>query len=143
MIKISENGLSILILMQRIIAALAFLFLATGQALHLNAFIQNGIDIGLPYAAQICTAVVILTIGAAVLLLIGLFTRTAAYALIICALFTGFFFFAGSFNKVNIVGVLLALGLLAAFAAAGAGRFSIDGYIENKRIKNNKRLTFR
>lgn len=130
-------------LVQRLIAALAFAFLATGQALHLNAFIQNGIDIGLPYAPQICTAAVILTIIAAVLLVIGLFTRTAAYVLMICSLFAGFYFFAGSFNKVNVVGVMLALALLAAFATAGAGKFSIDGYIENKRIKENKRLTFR
>ena len=56
-----SKTLSSMILAQRIIISLAFIFLAIGEILHLNAFVQNGIDIGLPYARVLCTAAVILT----------------------------------------------------------------------------------
>ena len=45
-----SKTLSLMMLVQRIILALAFLFLAIGETLHLNAFVQNGIDIGLPFS---------------------------------------------------------------------------------------------
>ena len=51
MMRTAEQNkiLSLTVLIQRIIVSLAFAFLAAGETLHLNAFVQNGIDIGLPY----------------------------------------------------------------------------------------------
>ena len=59
--NLSSKGLDIMLFLERVIFALAFIYLAMGEALHLNAFIQNGIDIGLPYAHIICPIVVIFT----------------------------------------------------------------------------------
>ncbi|MDR0953037.1 MAG: hypothetical protein LBM71_02450 [Elusimicrobiota bacterium] len=141
--RISDKTFSLLVFAQRALLALAFLFLNIGQTLHLNAFIQNGIDIGLPYAHIICTTVVVLTYLASLLILFGLTFRFATILMILVALFSGFFFFAGSFNKVNITGVLFAIIILQSFLVAGPGKISLDYYLAKRHAKNNKRLTFR
>lgn len=138
-----SKTLSLMMLAQRIILALAFLFLAIGETLHLNAFVQNGIDIGLPFSRILCTAAVIITFIAALFIMLGLFFRTSSVIMAVITLFSGFFFFAGSFNKVNIVGTLFALALLSGFIITGAGKWSLDFYLKKKREKENKRILFR
>lgn len=138
-----SKTLSLMMLAQRIILALAFLFLAVGETLHLNAFVQNGIDIGLPFSRILCTAAVIITFIAALFIMLGLFFRTSSVIMAVITLFSGFFFFAGSFNKVNIVGTLFALALLSGFIITGAGNWSLDSYLKKKREKENKRILFR
>ncbi|WP_428065786.1 DoxX family protein [Candidatus Proelusimicrobium volucris] len=138
-----SKTLSLMMLAQRIILALAFLFLAIGETLHLNAFVQNGIDIGLPFSRILCTAAVIITFIAALFIMLGLFFRTSSVIMAAITLFSGFFFFAGSFNKVNIVGTLFALALLSGFIITGAGKWSLDSYLKKKREKENKRILFR
>ncbi len=138
-----SKTLSLMMLVQRIILALAFLFLAIGETLHLNAFVQNGIDIGLPFSRILCTAAVIMTFIAALFIMLGLFFRTSSVIMAAITLFSGFFFFAGSFNKVNIVGTLFALALLSGFIITGAGKWSLDSYLKKKREKENKRILFR
>lgn len=138
-----SKTLSSMILAQRIIISLAFIFLATGETLHLNAFVQNGIDIGLPYARVLCTAAVILTFVCAAGILAGLFFRSNSVVAAVITLFSSFFFFAGDFNKVNVVGSLFALALLAGFIIIGPGKFSLDYYLKKKKEKENKRILFR
>ena len=138
-----SKSLSLVLFVQRTLLSLAFAFLAIGETLHLKAFVQNGIDIGLPYSYPICIGVIILTFIASLMLLIGFKTRLAAIANIIATLFTGFFFFAGDFNRVNLVGVLLALALLVGFFILGGGQISLDNYLDNKRENNNDRIPFR
>lgn len=138
-----SKTLSSMILTQRIIISLAFIFLATGETLHLNAFIQNGIDIGLPYAKILCTAAVILTFISSAGVLAGLLFRTSSIIAAVITLFSSFFFFAGNFNKVNVVGSLFALALLAGFIIIGPGKFSLDYYLKKKKEKENKRILFR
>ena len=138
-----SKTLSLMMLVQRIILALAFLFLAIGETLHLNAFVQNGIDIGLPFSRILCTAAVIMTFIAALFIMLGLFFRTSSVIMAAITLFSGFFLFAGSFNKVNIVGTLFALALLSGFIITGAGKWSLDSYLKKKREKENKRILFR
>lgn len=128
---------------QRAVFALAALYMAAGEALHINAFIQNAIDIGLPYARVICTAAVALTFVCSLLILAGLFFRAACGAMVFVTLFTGFFFFAGAVNKVNVVGVMLALSVLAAMITGGEGKISAAYHLAKKRRQNNKRITFR
>lgn len=140
---IKSKSLSLVLFIQRTLLSLAFAFLACGETLHLKAFVQNGIDIGLPYAYPICLAVLILTFIASIMLFIGFKTRLAAIADIITTLFTGFFFFAGDFNRVNIVGVLLALALLLGFFILGGGEFSLDSYLQNKKENDTDRIPFR
>jgi uncharacterized membrane protein YphA (DoxX/SURF4 family) len=140
---ISDKTLSIMLFLQRIIFALAMAFFATGEALHLNAFIQNGIDIGLPSARIVCTAVVILTFISAFLILTGFAFRASVAAMMLICMFSGFFFFAGSFNKVNVTGVLFAFVILTGFLITGAGRISLSCYLEKKKMRDNKRISFR
>lgn len=139
--NLSSKGLNIMLFVERIIFALAFIYLATGEALHLNAFIQNGIDIGLPYAFVICPLIIILTFIFCLLILLGLAWKTACFGLMFITLFSGFFFFAGAFNKVNIVGVLFAFVLLVNFLMLGSGRISLEYFLIQRRKKNNTRLS--
>lgn len=139
--NISSKGLNIMLFLERVIFALAFIYLAMGEALHLNAFIQNGIDIGLPYAHLICPLIIILTFLFCLFILTGIFWKTACFGLMFISLFSGFFFFAGAFNKVNIVGVLLAFVILINFLMLGCGCISLDYFLEQRRKKNNTRLS--
>lgn len=138
-----SKSLSLLLFVQRTLLSLAFAFLACGETLHLKALIQNAIDIGLPYAYPICIGVLILTFIASIMLFIGFKTRLATIANTIATLFSGFFFFAGDFNRVNIVGVLLALALLFGFFIFGGGEFSLDAYLQNLKEKDSDRIPFR
>ncbi len=139
--NLSSKGLNIMLFLERIIFALAFIYLAIGEALHLNAFIQNGIDIGLPYAHIICPAVVILTFICCLLVLVGFAWKTACFGLMLVSLFSGFFFFAGAVNKVNIVGVLFAFVILINFLILGSGQISLSYFLEQRRKKRNTRLS--
>lgn len=141
MSNLSSKGLNFMLFLERIIFALAFVYLAIGEALHLNAFIQNGIDIGLPYAHIICTSVVVLTFIFSILILIGYLWKTACFGLMLISLFSGFFFFAGAINKVNIVGVLFALVILINFLMSGCGQISLNYFIEKQKRKSKKRLS--
>lgn len=143
MTMITDKTFSAILFLQRIIFSLAFIFLATGEALHINAFVQNGIDIGLPYARIICTSAVILTFLASLFLLAGVAFRFASAVMIFISLFSGFFFFAGGVNKVNILGVMFALTILISFLISGPGKISLQYFIEQKKLKNNKRISFR
>ena len=138
-----SKSLSLVLFVQRTLLSLAFAFLAIGETLHLKAFVQNGIDIGLPYAYPICLAIVILTFLASLMLLVGFKTRLAAIANMIATLFSGFFFFAGDFNKVNIIGIALALALLFGFFILGSGQISLDNYLSNKKENDTDRIPFR
>ena len=139
--SLSSRGLNIMLFAERIIFALSFIYLALGEALHLNAFIQNGIDIGLPYAHFICPAIVVLTFIFCLLILLGIAWKTAWFGLMFISLFSGFFFFAGAINKVNIVGVLFAFVILVNFLILGSGQISLDYFLSKKRKKQKTRLS--
>ncbi|MCR5504306.1 MAG: hypothetical protein K6E94_01840 [Elusimicrobiaceae bacterium] len=140
MSNLQSKGLNIMLFLERIIFALAFIYLAIGEALHLKAFIQNGIDIGLPYAHYICTSVVILTFVFSALILIGFAWKTACFGLMLISLFSGFFFFAGAMNKVNIVGVLFSFVILINFLMLGSGQISLSYWLQKQSQKKTKRL---
>ena len=139
--NMSSKGLNIILFLERVIFTLAFIYLAMGEALHLNAFIQNGIDIGLPYAHFVCPAIVILTFVCCLLILVGFAWRTACVGLMFISLFSGFFFFAGAINKVNIVGVLFAFVILINFLMLGCGQISLKYWLDKSRKKRSKRLS--
>ena len=141
MINLSSKGLNIMLFVERVIFALAFIYLAIGEALHLNAFIQNGIDIGLPYAHYTCTAVVVFTFVFSILILAGIAWKTACFGLMFIALFSGFFFFAGAINKINIVGVLFAFVILVNFLMLGSGQISLRYWLDESRKKRRNRLS--
>ncbi|MDR0734708.1 MAG: DoxX family protein [Elusimicrobiota bacterium] len=139
----TDKAFVLMLFLQRLVFAAAFAFLAAGEALHINAFTQNAIDIGLPFARSICVSAVTVTFVCASCIALGLFFRTACFGLVLITLFSGFFFFAGGLNKVNIVGVLFALTILCGFFFCGAGRISVDYYLKQRRIRTNKRISFR
>ncbi|MBQ2312912.1 MAG: hypothetical protein II183_01985 [Elusimicrobiaceae bacterium] len=139
--NLSSKGLNIMLFVERIIFALAFIYLAMGEALHLNAFIQNGIDIGLPYAHFLCPLMVILTLIFCLFILTGIVWKIACFGLMFITLFSGFFFFAGAFNKVNIVGVLLSFVILINFLMLGSGQISLEYFLIQRRKKKNTRLS--
>ena len=139
--SLSSKGLNIMLFVERIIFALAFIYLAIGEALHLNAFIQNAIDISLPYAHFFCPLIIVATFIFCLLILLGFAWKTACFGLMVISLFSGFFFFAGAFNKVNIVGVLLAFVILVNFLMLGSGQISLSYFLSQRRKKKNTRLS--
>lgn len=139
--NLSSKGLNIMLLTERIIFALAFIYLALGEALHLNAFIQNGIDIGLPYAFVICPSIIVLTFIFCFLILLGIAWKTTCFGLMFISLFSGFFFFAGAINKVNIVGVLFSFVILVNFLILGSGQISLEYFLSKRNKKRNVRLS--
>lgn len=139
--NLSSKGLNIMLFLERVIFALAFIYLAMGEALHIKAFIQNGIDIGLPSAHFVCTAVVVLTFILSFLILVGFAWKLACFGLMFVSLFSGFFFFAGAINKVNIVGVLFAFVILINFLVLGSGQISLSYWLKKARKKRSKRLS--
>ena len=139
----TEKSFNTLLLLQRLIFAAAFAFLAAGEALHINAFTQNAIDIGLPMARPLCIAIVALTFICAACIALGFFFRTACFGMTVVTFLSGFFFFAGSVNKVNMMGVLFALTILCGFFFMGPGKISLAYWAAQQRIKNNKRIAFR
>lgn len=141
MSNLQSKGLNVMLFIERVICALAFIYLAMGEALHLNAFIQNGIDIGLPYAHIICTCVVFLTFLLSAFMLLGVAWKATCFGLMFVSLFSGFFFFAGAMNKVNIIGVLFAFIILINFLILGSGTLSLKNYLDKHRKKQTKRLS--
>ncbi len=140
---ITEKQLDTALLVQRVIFALAFIYLTLGAALHLNAFIQNGIDVGLPFSSVICPVVVGLSLLCSLFIMLGFFWGPSVICMIVISLFYGFFFFAGSINKVNMTGVLFALLILSGFLILGPGNISLARHFERKRQKENRRISFR
>ena len=138
--NLTSKGLNIMLFLERIIFALAFIYLALGEALHLKDFIQNGIDIGLPYAHYICILIVILTFVFSALILIGYAWKTSCFGLMFISLFSGFFFFAGAMNKVNFVGVLFSFVILINFLMLGSGQISLSYWLQKQSQKKTKRL---
>ena len=139
-----SKSLSLVLFVQRTLLGLAFAFLACGETLNLKILVDNAVAIGLPYAYPVCICVLVLTFIASIMIFIGFRTRLATIANTIATLFSGFFFFAGDFNRVNIIGVLLALALLFGFFILGGGDFSLDAYLQSKKEEETSdRIPFR
>lgn len=134
-----ENALDIMLFAQRIIAASAFLFLTVGETLHFNAFVQNAIDLSLPYPHLLGLLMIILGFVCPLCILIGIMFRAASFIMAAVTVEGGIIFFAGDFNKVNIVGCLLALALLAGFILCGPGKISISHLLKAKKNKSAKK----
>ena len=135
MIKQSSSNINIMLLAQRVLASCAFLFLTIGETLHFNAFLQNAIDLGLPYPQTLCTVILVLSFVCSALILIGFAFRMASFVMAAITLGGGIIFFAGDFNKVSVVVALLATALFAGFIAAGPGEISLHHLILSKKNK--------
>ncbi len=134
-----ENSLDIMLFAQRVIVGLAFLFLTTGETLHFNAFVQNAIDLSLPYPHLLGLLLILLGFLCPLCILTGILFRAASFIMAAVTVAGGIIFFAGDFNKINIVGCLLALALLAGFIFYGPGKISIAYIIKAKKNKNAKK----
>ena len=134
-----ENALDIMLLAQRIIAAAAFLFLTVGETLHFNAFVQNAIDLSLPYPHMLGLLLIILGFLCPLCILTGILFRAASFVMAAVTVAGGIIFFAGDFNKINVVGCLIALALLTGFIFYGPGALSLSRVFREKKNKNAKK----
>lgn len=140
MIKINkENSSDIMIFTQRVITAAAFLFLTIGQTLHFNAFVQNAIDLSLPYPHALGFLLIVLGFLCPLFILTGIMFRAASFVMAAVTVAGGIIFFAGDFNKVTVVGCLLALALLGGFMVYGPGKISLSYILKTKKNKNAKK----
>ncbi len=132
-----ENSLNIMLFVQRIVAGTAFLFLTVGETLHFNAFVQNAIDLSLPYPHLLGLLLIILGFLCPLCILTGILFRAASFIMAAVTVAGGIIFFAGDFNKVNVVGCLLVLALLAGFVFYGPGAINLARVF--KKNKNAKK----
>ncbi len=136
-----ETSLDIMIFAQRAIFALSFLFLTTGEILHFNAFVQNAIDLSLPYPHLLGLLLIMLGFLCPLCILTGIMFRAASFVMAAVTIAGGIIFFAGDFNKIAVVGCLLALTLLAGFIFYGPGKISLSYIVKAKKNKKaSKRL---
>ncbi|RLQ87262.1 DoxX family protein [Notoacmeibacter ruber] len=118
-------------------------FLLIGRILAAGIFIATGIQklmgiegtagyiesVGLPYPVIMAWAAGLFETVAGILLLIGFMTRSTAAALAAFCLFTAFVFHFQPDDQQQITSFMKNLAMAGgylAFAAVGAGRFSVD-----------------
>lgn len=141
---LTDKALSIMLLLQRGVFALALGFWAAGEILHFNAFVQNLLDIGLPMARPVAIFIVVLALLSAAGILLGFFFRTACCGAAAGVVFSAFFFFAGNINRVNLLISLFAATLLVGFLFMGPGQISLDDLLAQRRAaKKSHRIQFR
>ena len=119
----------ILLLIGRILAASIFLIAGIGKLMNVQEPAGAIESVGLPYPLVLAWATAICETVGGLLLLIGFMTRPVAVLLALFCLFSGYLFHfdpAVTEQMQNFMkNVALAGGYLA-FAAVGAGRYSLD-----------------
>lgn len=128
-----------MLFIQRVVTATAFLFLTIGETLHFNAFVQNAIDLSLPYPHIFGFLLIALGFICPLLILTGIMFRAASFVMAAVTVAGGMIFFAGDFNKITVVGCLLALALLAGFMVYGPGKISLSYISTAKKNKTAKK----
>ncbi len=119
----------VFLLIGRILAASLFIMSGVQKLMGIEGVAGYVYSVGLPYPYVLAWVVAIFETLAGILLLIGFFTRSAALGLAAFCIFTAIVFHYQPDNQQQMINFMKNLALAGgylAFAAVGAGRFSID-----------------
>jgi len=134
--KIDERTFSLTVFMTRLLAGAVLLYHAAGGLLYYREFLANAAILGVPSPVATGISVLVLEIIAAMLLILGWFTRwTSLFCVLICA-GVGWIFFASEFNKSYVMLVVLLIATLLPSVCLGPGRISLDFKHAQKRAQN-------
>lgn len=124
--NIDENVFSWAVFLTRFITGMTLLYVGAGCLLYSREFLYNAAALGIPMPMWSGLLLLVCEVIAALLLMLGCFTRVAAS---LCAVFTvgvGFIFFAAQMNKIYVALILLLLAALLPACLLGPGKISID-----------------
>lgn len=124
--NIDEDVFSLTVFLTRLLAGGTLLYVTAGCLLFYREFLYNAAALGLPLPVPLGLTVLVAELFLALLLVLGWFTRPAAWGSVLCTLAAGYVFFAGNLNKIYVaLLILLATALLPA-ALLGPGKISLD-----------------
>jgi putative oxidoreductase len=120
----------------RVLIAVPFLLSGIGK-IAAPAFTEGSIaSVGLPMPLVAYAIAVVVEVGGSLLLLLGVKTGLTAVALAIFTLATAFAFhtnFADQNQMIHFLKNVIIVGGLLQVAAFGAGKFSVDAWLDHRR----------
>ncbi len=135
--NVDEKMVSLAVFLTRLLAGGTLLYISVGCLLFYREFLFNAAALSIPVGVAVGGVVV--TLFAALLLLLGWFTRFAAGVAVLCTVALGIVFFAANFNKVYVALVLLLLATLLPAFLIGPGRMSLDFAHARRRVEKKFR----
>ena len=132
---LDEEIFSRTVLIMRFLTGIVLTYIAFGALLYYREFLYNTLALGLPIAAGIGLALLLLLF--AVLIVLGWFARLASLGAVLILTMVCFIFFGGNINKINVALVLLLITSLLPVLCMGAGKYSLDFYSARKHADKN------
>jgi len=135
----NEKTFSWMVFLTRFIVAAVILYITTGCLLFYRDFLYNIAVMGVPLPVGIGFGLLIAQLFLALLLVLGLFSRFAAGACVVCLSATGFVFFGADLNKIYVALILLMITALLPTFLMGPGRYSLDFNYARRRVEKEFR----
>lgn len=132
---LDEKVFSRTVLVIRFFIGFVLTYIACGGLLYYREFLYNTVALGMPIAAGVGLALLLLLF--AVLIVLGWFARLASLGAVLILAMVCFIFFAGNINKINVALVLLLITSILPILCMGAGRYSLDFYSARKHVGKN------
>jgi uncharacterized membrane protein YphA (DoxX/SURF4 family) len=128
-----------MVFLTRFITALVLLYIAVGCLLFYRDFLYNTAVLGIPLPVSIGFGMIIAQVFLSLLLVLGLFSRFAAGASVICLSAVGFVFFGADLNKIYVALILLLITALLPTFLMAPGRYSLDFNRARRRVEKEFR----
>ncbi len=135
--NIDEQMFSWTVFVTRLLAGGTLLYVNVGCLLYYREFLFNAAALGWPL--PLAVGIVVSTLFAALLLLLGWCTRWAAGFCVVSTGLMGIVFFGSNFNKVYVALLILLVAALLPAALLGPGRFSLDFIHARRRVEKQFR----
>lgn len=137
--NIDEDVFSLTVFITRLLTGLVLLYVTIGCLLFYREFLYNATAIGLPLPVPAGLTVLVVELFLALLLILGWFTRPAAWLSVVCTAAMGVIFFAADLNKLYVALLVLLLAALLPSALLGPGKISLDYKHAVRRAKRTYR----
>lgn len=137
--NIDEDVFSLTVFITRLLTGLVLLYVTVGCLLFYREFLYNATAIGLPLPVPAGLTVLVVELFLALLLILGWFTRPAAWLSVVCTAAMGVIFFAAELNKLYVALLVLLLAALLPSALLGPGKISLDYKHAVRRAKRTYR----
>ena len=137
--NIDEDVFSFTIFLTRLLTGLVLLYVTVGCLLFYREFLYNATAIGLPLPVPVGLTVLVVEMFLALLLVLGWFTRPAAWLSVLCTAAMGVIFFASDLNKLYVALLVLLLAAILPAALLGPGKISLDYKHAVRRAQRSRR----
>lgn len=134
--KINERVFSVTLFVTRLLTGAVMLYNAIGCFLYYREFFYNAAALGVPSPVVVGISVLAVQIIAALLLILGWFTRISSLVCVLICAGAGWIFFASEFNKIYVMLIVLLITALLPSVCLGPGRISLDFKHAQKRAQN-------